>query len=692
MVHMTNQQAARAAAVASPESPPLEEILISTADRSFDELLQLEWLETNGIGGWAGSTVSGANSRRYHGLLVPALNPPLGRIVLLSKFDEALIDGERRYELGANRFPGTIHPDGWRLLRSFRLGLFPECEYAGDGWILRRRVVAVHGENTTIVVYSLEGDREGVTLEIRPFLATRDYHSLAHANQAANREAQFDGQRLTLQMYDGAAALHILAKGARFDPVPDWYYDFVYERETDRGLDDREDLFTPGTLRIELRRGEPLTLLATTEPARSADDGPPLVAAEERRRTALLPGPGSDPLVARLHLAADQFIVRRGKAGRSVIAGYHWFGDWGRDTMIALPGLCLTTGRYDEAKEIVMEFASVVSEGMLPNRFPDQGEVPEYNTVDATLWYFLAVHRTVEATGDWSFGVRLLPLLEEIVAWHERGTRHGIRVDADGLIRAGAPGVQLTWMDAKVGDEVITPRDGKQVEINALWFNALHVLATLRRKAGDEAGAGAAEERARSVRERFEELFWNEARGCLYDTLEGDARDGSIRPNQVMAIGLPWALVDGKRAERILEKVESQLLTPNGLRSLAPDEPDYAPHYGGGPAERDRVYHQGTVWSWLLGPYITALVRVRGERGREEARAIIRRLEPHLRQAGLGTISEIFDAEVPFRPQGCIAQAWSVGEILRAAVDDAALPCTLSEAARNRGGENSDES
>ncbi|HUP50688.1 MAG TPA: amylo-alpha-1,6-glucosidase [Thermoanaerobaculia bacterium] len=645
----------------------------------LERLLALEWIETNGIGGWASSTIVGTNTRRYHGLLVPALQPPLGRMVLLSRFEETAIDGDRAFALSSNRFPGVVHPEGWKLLRHFRRGPFPLAVIGGDGWTIRKTVAAIHGENTTVITYELEGDRDSLALELRPFLAARDYHALARANDSVRRTATFENGLFSFRMYDGVPELHLSIPGGSFHPAPDWYYSFIYEAETERGLDDREDLFTPGVLRAELRRGEPLAIVAAIDRPQALRDGRRLLGREAERRRALIgTATGGTPaasisLVERLILAADQFIVRRGDSGRSIIAGYHWFGDWGRDTMISLPGLCLTTGRFDDAKAILRQFASVVSEGMLPNRFPDGGDRPEYNTVDATLWFFIAIHRTIEATGDHDLGRSLLPVLEEIVAWHQRGTRHGIRVEEDGLLRAGEPGVQLTWMDAKVGDEVITPRDGKQVEINALWYNALRILAVLRRSAGDGRGADEAKTRAQEVQARFIEVFWNAGEECLYDAVDGENRDASIRPNQIFTISLPFPLLSGELAAKVLWKVEDRLLTPVGLRSLAREDPRYAPAYRGGPRDRDRVYHQGTVWSWLLGPYLTALVRVRGEEGRLDARRILAGFEPHLRDAGIGGISEIFDAEPPFAPRGCITQAWSVAEILRAAVEDAGI-------------------
>jgi predicted glycogen debranching enzyme len=369
-------------------------------------------------------------------------------------------------------------------------------------------------------------------------------------------------------------------------------------------------------------------------------------------------------------LAADQFIVPRG-SNRSVIAGYHWFTDWGRDTMISLPGLCLATKRFEDAQRILLAYSESVSQGMLPNRFPDHGEPPEYNTVDATLWFFVAAQKYWDQTGDVTFlRETLLPVLRDIVAWHDRGTRHGIRVDADGLLTAGGPGDQLTWMDARVGGEPVTPRYGKPVEVNALWYNALRILSGFERRSGSPDSARDLAARADAVAEQFRRLFWNEDAGCLYDVIRPDGADASIRPNQIFALTLPFPLLEEPQASSVLKVVEERLLTPRGLRTLAPDDPKFIGRFGGPPSERDRAYHQGMVWPFLLGPYISALVRLRGERGRAEALRIVVEFEPHLAEAGVGTISEIFDPLPPYTPRGCIAQAWSVGELLSAMSED----------------------
>jgi predicted glycogen debranching enzyme len=642
----------------------------------FDRATELEWLETDGLGGWAGSTILGAHSRRYHGLLVAATHPPVGRMVLLSRLDETVTvegAGGGAFDLACNRFPGAIHPHGFEHLERFRKAVFPVWDYAFAGVKLRKTVASLHGEPTRLVLYELLAAPGPVRLALQPFFAGRDIHATAHANGWVHREGIFAGGSLAYRMYDGLPEVFLHVPGSSWQASPDWWNRFQYDRERERGLDFEEDLFTPGVLRVDLAPGARLgVMVSTVDP--SGRDVFALLETERRRRAAVLEAFGSsDPLCRALAAAGDSFIVRRGEDLRTVIAGYPWFSDWGRDTMIALPGLCLVTRRFAEAQGILRAFARAVSDGMLPNRFPDQGEAPEYNTVDASLWYFVAVWRYLQATGDESF-VRgeLLPVLEEILAWHRRGTRHGIKEDADGLLASGAPGVQLTWMDAKVGDWVVTPRMGKPVEIQALWVNALSILAALRERLGGDGSD--LHQRAARAAARFRDLFWNEDAGCLYDNVSAGGPDASLRPNQLLALSLPFPLVTGERAERILRAVEAKLLTPCGLRTLAPDDPAYCPRCTGGPAERDGAYHQGTVWPWLLGPYLTALVRVRGEAGRRRGRDLLTAFAPHLGAAGLGSVSEILDGDPPHTPRGCTAQAWSVAEILRAAAEDLGPP------------------
>ncbi|MGH9533088.1 MAG: amylo-alpha-1,6-glucosidase [Terriglobales bacterium] len=634
-----------------------------------------EWLETNGLGGFASSTIVGLNTRRYHGLLVAATQPPVGRMLLLSKLEETLILGDQRFELSANQYPGVVHPQGHRYLKQFRLDPFPVFVYEVEGVELEKSVFMVQGENTTVVQYALRARKGTATqcrLEVRPLIAFRDYHSTTHANDSLNRHVESAAPGLaTVMPYEGVPALHFAHDAAELEPGDDWYRNFEYAVERERGLDFQEDLYSPFVLRFDLAGRPQATIIASTE-VRSADQAAEYREQEVARRRAVVAIAPADDFVRALVTAADQYIVARGDE-KTVIAGYPWFADWGRDTMIALHGLCLATGRHDMARQILLAFARVVDRGMLPNRFPDAGEAPEYNTVDATLWFFEAARAYRAATGDDAF-VRenLYSVSGDIIDWHIRGTRYGIRADHDGLLASGEPGVQLTWMDAKVGDWVITPRHGKAVEIQALWYNALCVMEEFARDFGDVPGRKRYTTLAENAKASFNATFWNDAAGCLYDVVSHDSHDASLRPNQILAVSLPYGMLPPERARSVVEVVERELLTPYGLRSLAPGDPQYRPRYEGDPRSRDSAYHQGTVWPWLIGPFLTAYCRVHrhSKQSQTQARKWLEPLHAHLSEAGLGQISEIFDADAPHRPRGCFAQAWSVAEVLRALVED----------------------
>jgi predicted glycogen debranching enzyme len=625
-----------------------------------------EWILADGLGGYASSTTIGLNTRRYHGLLVAARTPPVGRMVLLSRLEEALVIGEQRHDLGTNAYPGgVIHPRGFERAVSFELDPLPTLTLEVDGGRLSRTVARVHGESGTAILYVYNGPGPA-TLELRPLLAYRDHHALQHENSAVRTEVERAGEDLVVAPYDGCPPLHLRPAGGEWRDDPVWYRGFEYARERERGLEFTEDLWSPGVLRIELRRGRPWGLLAWAGPipaGRSAIDA----VAAERTRLRTLAG-GSEGLLGDLRRAADAFVVKRGESGHSVIAGYHWFADWGRDTMIALPGVCLTRGRYDVARGILAEFARYVDAGMIPNRFPDGGESPEYNAVDASLWIIVALHRLLEGSTDNEFAQqRLKDTVAPILDGYRAGTRHGIRMTPDGLITQGEPGVQLTWMDAKVGDWVVTPRRGYAVEIQALWYNALLIGADLARDAGDTVRATEWSALAGKVRESFLRAFWSDSAGYLADVVGGRTPDLSLRPNQLYAIGLPHALLPRDKALRVLDVVERQLLTPVGLRTLAPSDPHYKARYDGDVRSRDGAYHQGTVWPFLMGIYFDAAIRLHGEQAKAEAREWLAAFAPHLKEAGLGTISEVFDGDAPHRPGGAIAQAWSVAELLRIA-------------------------
>ena len=644
----------------------LESEINGSAEGSFSR----EWLETNGIGGYASATISGANTRRYHGLLVAATRPPLGRVVMLSKFEETLTVGGDRIELSSNQYPGTLHPEGYKYLTRFRLDPFPVWTYKAAGIELERSVFMPDGENTTVVQWKIKSGRSIPRLEVRPLVAFRDHHHLRREDAELNGEYQIDEGIVSMQPYAGLPRLYIAHNAEKLENEGHWYRDLEYAIERERGFDFTDDLYQPFSLTFDL--SNTATVIASTE-QRGVADAVELEKSEIKRRAQLIVHSAADdeslwPLV----LAADQFIVARG-TGKTVIAGYHWFSDWGRDTMIALPGLTLATNRPDIAKSILTEFSQHISDGMIPNRFPDAGEIPDYNTVDATLWFFEAIHAYVAKTGDVEF-VRdiLYDKLVDIVDWHIHGTRYHIKVDADGLLHAGQADVQLTWMDAKIGDWVVTPRTGKPVEIQALWYNAVCVMTDLSKNLGDAKRQKQYKAMAAKTKASFREQFWNELDQCLYDVVDGESRDASIRPNQILAVSLTHTMLDAATARKIVDKVEADLLTPVGLRSLSPRDPSYVPIYTGSPLERDAAYHQGTVWSWLIGPFVDAYRKTHSKDAMAEWRIteILAGLKNHLSVATVGQVSEIFDADALHRPRGAAAQAWSVAELLRVSLLD----------------------
>jgi predicted glycogen debranching enzyme len=634
-----------------------------------------EWLCANGIGGFASGTVPGLLTRRYHGLLVAALEPPLGRTLLVAKVDEQLGYAGLRQPLSANRWSdGTVDPRGHLEIEAFRLdGTTPVWTYACADAVLEKRVFMEPGANTTYVQYRLLRAGGPATLEIKALVNYRDYHATTRGDGwQMHVEAVEHGLRVVA--FDGARPFVLLAEGAEARTAHAWYRGFRLAAEEARGLDAHEDHLHAGTLRLSLVPGASRTLVLSCEPAPSLDGDAAwarrqrheadLLACWERAQPATPPAP---PWIRQLVLAADQFIVRRplpdDPDGMSVLAGYHWFGDWGRDTMISLPGLTIATGRLEIGRRILSTFARFVDRGMLPNRFPDAGEAPEYNTVDATLWYFEAIRAYHAATDDDVLLKELWPVLEDIVAWHRRGTRYGIAEDpAVGLLRAGEPGVQLTWMDARVGDWVVTPRTGKPVEINALWYNALRAMAGFARRLGQPAGPW--DSLAARAREGFDR-FWNAAAGYCYDVIDGPTgADDALRPNQILAVSLAASPLPAARQRQVVDACARHLLTSFGLRSLAPGHATYHGGYGGGPTERDAVYHQGPAWAWLLGPFALAHLRAYGDP--DVARSFLAPLRDHLADYGVGSIAEIFEGDPPHRSRGCIAQAWSVSEALRA--------------------------
>ena len=628
-----------------------------------------EWLEADGLGGFASGTVSGIRTRRYHALLLTATTPPTGRFVLVNGFDAWVDTPDGAFSLSSQRYePDVVHSDGAQRIESFTADPWPVWRFRlDDGTVIEHELFACHDTSVVALVWRLQTPRAGISLSVRPFFSGRDYHSLHHENAAFRFEVETQGERRRWQAYPDVPAILTLSNG-EYVHQPDWYRNFAYTEEQARGLDHTEDLATPGTFRWDLSKSEAVLMLT----AEGQENGalPPDASAlrcfkalrtSEKRRRSRFP--------SRLHRAADAYLVQRG-AGKTLVAGYPWFTDWGRDTFIALRGLCLATGRLDEARDILLAWAGTVSEGMLPNRFPDHGDTPEFNSVDASLWYIIAVHDFLQAieTKPRKASQRVQSVLrnavETILTGFAKGTRYGIRAESDGLLAAGEPGQQLTWMDVRVDGHVITPRIGKPVEIQALWLNALHIACRFSESWQEPLARG---------RAAFQQRFWNGTGGYLYDVVDVDHHTGSVdaafRPNQIFAVGgLPMPLLEGVQARRIVDVVEERLWTPLGLRSLAPGEPGYVPHYEGSVWQRDSAYHQGTVWPWLIGPFVEAWVRVRGSTAKAKRQARERFLAPllqHLDEAGIGHISEIADGDAPHTPRGCPFQAWSVGEVLR---------------------------
>ncbi|HEX9256381.1 MAG TPA: amylo-alpha-1,6-glucosidase [Candidatus Angelobacter sp.] len=636
--------------------------------------LSREWLETNGLGGFACGTLAGANTRRYHGLLTAALNPPGGRMLLLSKLEETLVLGDRRIDLSTNEYAGAIHPEGYLLLSNFRLDPFPTWTFEVEGIRLEKSIFMPQSSNTVQVEYKLlqaSSDTDPV-LEMRPLVAFRGYHSTTHENGALNPAVESAANSASFQPYPGLPRLYFAHDAIELLEQGYWYKNFLYRVERERGLDFEEDLYNPFVLSWKLSKKRGANVIASTEQRDIGQVAAIRKAELERRLRLVASSPIDDPLVCSLTVAANQYLARRGEDW-TVIAGYPWFTDWGRDTMISLPGLTLCTGKTEIAKSILRNFARHTDMGMLPNRFVDSGEEAEFNTVDATLWFFEAARAYSAVTNDYDF-IRdeLYEVLAQIIEFHINGTRYNIKAAENGLLNAGAPGVQLTWMDAKIGDWVVTPRNGKPVEIQALWYNALCIMEDLARRFSDDDRRKRYSSLAELTSWTFNHTFWNKDARCLYDVVNGGPPDGSIRPNQIFAASLHHSMLSPERARAVVEKVEKELLTPVGLRTLNRSDGRYRATYEGNQYSRDSAYHQGTVWPWLLGPFVSAYVRVNGGNAQARARAheFLRGIEEHLSEAGLGQISEIFDGDVPHHPRGCFAQAWSVAEILRALCED----------------------
>ncbi len=669
--------------------------------------LDTEWLVTNGIGGYASGSIAGATTRSYHGLLVASLHPPVERTVMVTKVDEEIVlpDG-RTFSLGVNEYQGgVIDPHGNVHLETVALEGDIVCftYRLTETLTLEKRVWMEYGQNTTYVQYMLRGmldsgqENAPVTLTLIPFCLCRDYHATTSGIGDWHFAVDSTEGRYQIRAFEGATPYQlVVGPEATFMDTGVWYWRVEHRRERERGLVDQEDVYQPGMFDIALTAGGRATLVISAEPKLAEEFGTAqhenavaqAMLRHQRRIRQLLSTANNfiddlqlhDSVRARLVMAADQFIVTRPDYAhlaanqslkftpdrKTILAGYPWFTDWGRDSMIALPGLLLATGRLSEARALLKAFVSFAHNGLIPNRFPDNGETPEYNTADATLWLFHALDRYLTTTHDWTLLKELFPALQIMVDWHIRGTDFGIGVDAaDGLLHAGAPGLQLTWMDARVNGVVITPRNGKPVEINALWYSALTSMESWAVQLSIDATHYS--QLRTQVRQNFITRFWNDEAGYLYDVVDVDGvsgqNDSSLRPNQLFAASLTHDLLSEEQVTSMFQHVTDALLTPLGLRSLSPDNPVYRKHFNGPPAERDSAYHQGTVWTWLIGAYVDVYLRIHTDK--REVQSLLHPLVEQLWSSCLGTLSEVAEPEAPYTPGGCYAQAWSVAELLR---------------------------
>ena len=679
---------------------------LDIAGMPFEALIAREWLCTNGVGGFACSTVPGLNSRKYHGLLVAAMSPPVRRMVLLSRVEEVVHYEGWPLALSCSEYPGTVYPEGYRMLRAFSAEPFPRWAYQGEGWTLQKELCLLRGRNTVCLTYTLLGGTKPITLELSPLFALRAIHELTY---------QWNG-RLLAEPWEGGAkpqaagggCHHIpatnrtpevfFAHDGAFEARANWYFNTIYRREQQRGYAGLEDLWTPGVIRQALQPGQSLHFVCSADPvpdlaqtvadcdAQNARD------AEETGHRPALAGAASPTAAAvrehddaynALRRAAEQFVTDTTAApaavgdrqpagaerGVAVVAHYPWSAPSGRWALVAFPGLFLVTGKFDQARSLLVSLASKLDRGLLPSEFPENGAEPLYHGADVSLWFASAVHQYLRYTGDEASARRhLFDALVKVVEAYRAGTAGlGVRVDADGLLSAAAPGLGVTWMDAKVGDWVLTPRQGRAVELNALWYNAVCVTAALAERFGRPDLSERLTLLARSVKAAFNERFWNESAGCCHDVVEDHGRDPAVRPNQLLALSLPYPVLAADRHAAVLEKVRAELLTPRGLRTLSPHDPGYQGRYAGHVVQRDRAYHGGSAFPWLLGPYITAYFRVNGRNDatRAEARKWIQPCLDYLRGDGLGQLCELFDGEAPHAPGGATASAPAVAELLR---------------------------
>ncbi len=638
--------------------------------RTFDEGLQKEYLITNGLGSSCSSTIIGANIRKYNGLLNASLVAPVKRVLLLAKIDEEITIGEKTYPLHSNEFIGK-RTEGFKHLRNVSYDLLPRFSFGIQDVCIEKEISMEYGKNTVAIVYRVNTGKEKIKMSFTPYVNFRDHHDLSK-REGFHYTQHYEGNTLHLVEKETNLDLKIISN-CTYLQKESWSLPVFYRNEAERELKPIDFHFIPGEFTYEMEPyGEYIITFSATIETDTDINPLSIISEEKKRRQKLLELAGyQEPILKELTLAADQFIVERFSTGKkTVIAGYPWFTDWGRDTMIAFSGLTLVTKRFQEAKEILLTFIEYLKFGLIPNMFPDENNQPMYNTADGTLWFFQAVYKYLEYTGDReTVKKEIYPYLKEIIQYHIKGTEYDIFMDEDALLSAGNDGTQLTWMDVKVGDWVVTPRHGKAVEINALWYNALKIMDKF--SAEFEEADIMYGTLAEKVKNSFVEQFWNEDEKCLYDVIQGGQKIGKLRPNQVIAVSLPYCMLDKEKSRLVVQKVYQSLYTPYGLRSLSTEDHEYIGIYKGDIYHRDGAYHQGTVWGWLIGPFLDAYGKVNeySQESKNRIKQMLNEFYMHMQDGCLGSIAEIFDGDEPFYPRGCMAQAWSVAEVIRVYVE-----------------------
>ena len=637
---------------------------------NFNKGIEREYIITNGLGGFSSSTVIGANIRKYHGILNASLIPPVKRYLLLSKLDETVVIGDKIYNLSSNEFIGK-KDEGYKYLREYDGDILPKFTYGVSDVTIKKEIAMEYGKNTTVIVYEVTTKDEAVTMTFTPYVNYRDHHNVSKIEEF-NYNVKYNSETLTLKEKDSLLNLKIISN-CEFNKDEKWSLPMYYSNEEYRGLDYIDHHFIPGEFSIKLKENSKniISFVVTIENDNNFDPLKILKDEKDRRKKLISKAGYDNKMLKELVLSSDQFIVHRNSTNRkTVIAGYPWFTDWGRDTMIALPGLTLTTGRYNDAREILLTFIKYIKNGLIPNMFPDENNEPLYNTVDGTLWFFNGVYKFLEYTGDIeTVRDEIYPHLVDIIDHHIKGTLYDIYLDDDGLLSAGGPGTQLTWMDVKVDDWVVTPRHGKAVEINALWYNALKIMEELSKRFNKDYNYY--KSLSERTKDSFISKFWNDEKDCLYDVLQDNVTIDKIRPNQIIAVSLPFSMLDNTMGKLVVKKVYNKLYTPHGLRTLDKDDEEYKGKYGGDIYSRDGAYHRGTVWPWLIGPFVESYAKVNNY-SRESILKVKEMLELfyyHLEDGCIGSISEILDGDEPFYSRGCVSQAWSVSEVLRTYVE-----------------------